>query len=110
MNWTDPNTKESTTGFRERGFLPEAFINMLAMLGWNDGTGQELFTLDQLIDKFSLERVHKGGAKFDYEKHKWFNHECIKTSPVRSYSNRALALFRAQGIPVSEADSTSPAT
>lgn len=80
MNWTDPRTMEFTEGFREKGFLPEAFINMLAMLGWNDGTEQELFTLKELVEKFSLERVHKAGAKFDYEKARWFNHEWIKTS------------------------------
>jgi glutamyl-tRNA synthetase len=78
MNWTDPRTNEFTEGFREKGFLPEAFINMLAMLGWNDGTDQEIFSLEELIQKFSIERVHKGGAKFDYEKAKWFNHEWIK--------------------------------
>ena len=68
MNWTDPRTNEFTEGFRERGFLPEAFINMLAMLGWNDGTEQEIFTLDELVKQFSIERVHKSGAKFDFEK------------------------------------------
>ena len=78
MNWTDPKTGELTHGFRERGFLPEAFINFLALLGWNDGTEQEIFSLDELIEKFSIERVHKAGAKFDYEKAKWFNHEWIK--------------------------------
>ena len=78
MNWTDPKTGELTNGFRERGFLPEAFINFLALLGWNDGTEQEVFTLDELIEKFTIERVHKAGAKFDYEKAKWFNHEWIK--------------------------------
>jgi len=77
MDWTDPNTGETTTGFKERGFLPEAFLNMLAMLGWNSGTEQELFSLEELVEKFSLERVHKGGAKFDYEKAKWFNHQYI---------------------------------
>lgn len=77
MNWTDPKSGETTEGFKERGFLPEAFINMLAMLGWNSGTEQELFTMDELIDKFSIERVHKGGAKFDYEKAKWFNQQHI---------------------------------
>jgi glutamyl-tRNA synthetase len=80
MNWTVPGTSELTKGFREMGFLPEAFINMLAMLGWNDGTDQELFTLDELVQKFSIDRVHKGGAKFDFEKAKWFNHEWIKRS------------------------------
>lgn len=81
MNWTDPKTGETTQGFRERGFLPEAFINMLAMLGWSSGTEQELFTLDELVAKFSIERVHKGGAKFDYEKAKWFNHQYIQKLP-----------------------------
>jgi glutamyl-tRNA synthetase len=77
MNWKDPKTGETTEGFREKGFLPEAFINMLALLGWNDGTEQELFSLDELVKKFSIERVHHGGAKFDYEKAKWYNHQYI---------------------------------
>lgn len=85
MNWTDPKTGELTHGFRERGFLPEAFINFLALLGWNDGTEQEVFSLSELIEKFSIERVHKAGAKFDFEKAKWFNHEWIKLLPVTSY-------------------------
>lgn len=78
MDWQDPKTNDKTIGFKERGFLPEAFINMLAMLGWNDGTEQEIFSIEELIEKFSLERVHKGGAKFDYEKAKHFNKEWIK--------------------------------
>lgn len=80
MDWTDPETGEVTKGFREIGFLPEAFINMLAMMGWNDGTEQELFSLPELIEKFSIERVNKSGAKFNFEKAKWFNHEWIKKS------------------------------
>lgn len=79
MNWADPKSGELTKGFRELGFLPEAFVNMLAVLGWNDGTEQELFSLDELIAKFSVDRISKSGAKFDYEKAKWFNHEWIKT-------------------------------
>ncbi len=78
MNWTDPKTGDLTKGFKEIGFLPEAFINMLALLGWNDGTDQELFTLDEMVERFSIDRVSKAGAKFDYEKAKWFNHEWIK--------------------------------
>ncbi len=77
MNWTDPKTNELTRGFREIGFLPEAFVNMLAMLGWNDGSGQEIFSIGELTERFSIERVHKGGAKFDYDKAKWFNHQYI---------------------------------
>lgn len=82
MNWLDPRSGEMTRGFREMGFMPEAFVNMLAMLGWNDGSGQELFSLEDLVERFQLERVHKGGAKFDFEKAKWFNHEHIKNSPA----------------------------
>ncbi|MBL1409699.1 glutamate--tRNA ligase [Sphingobacterium faecale] len=78
MNWADPKTGDLTKGFRELGFLPEAFVNMLAVLGWNDGTEQEIFTLSELISKFSVERINKSGAKFDFEKAKWFNHEWIK--------------------------------
>ncbi|MCW3123762.1 MAG: glutamate--tRNA ligase [Flavipsychrobacter sp.] len=78
MNWTDPKTNETTKGFREMGFIPQAFVNMLAMLGWNDGTGQEVFSLDELVQKFDIGRVHKGGAKFDFEKAKWFNHQYIQ--------------------------------
>ena len=81
MDWKDPATGEVTKGFREMGFLPEAFINMLAMLGWNDGTEKEIFTKEELISAFSMERVHKGGAKFNFEKAKWFNHEWIKRTP-----------------------------
>ena len=84
MNWTDPKTNELTEGFRERGFLPEAFVNLLAVLGWNDGTEQELYSMAELIDKFSMDRVHVAGARFDYEKAKWFNHEWIKKFEVGS--------------------------
>ncbi|HEY4108473.1 glutamate--tRNA ligase [Puia sp.] len=100
MNWTDPRTAEPATGFRETGFLPQAFVNLLAVLGWNDGTGQELFTLQELVEKFSMDRVHKGGAKFDFEKAKWFNHEWIKKLPAADYADRVASLFEAAGIPV----------
>jgi glutamyl-tRNA synthetase len=78
MTWNDPRTGETTTGFRELGFLPQAFVNMLAMLGWNDGTEQEIFPMDELVKRFSIDRVHKGGAKFDFEKAKWFNNQYIQ--------------------------------
>lgn len=89
MNWTDPKTGELTTGFRERGFLPEAFVNMLVMLGWNDGSGQEIFSMEELIARFSMDRVHKGGAKFDFDKAKWFNHEYI----IRTDNEKLAGLF-----------------
>ena len=77
MNWTDPKTGETATGFREMGFMPQAFVNMLAMLGWNSGIEQEIFSLEELVSMFSIERVHKAGAKFDFEKAKWFNNQYI---------------------------------
>jgi glutamyl-tRNA synthetase len=98
MNWTDPKTNELTEGFKEKGFLPEAFINLLALLGWNDGTEQEIFAKEELIEKFSIERVHSGGAKFDYEKAKWFNHEWIKKSSVDSLQSTVLGLLIEKGI------------
>jgi glutamyl-tRNA synthetase len=66
-----------SSGYREKGYFPEAVINFLALLGWNDGTEQELFSLSELVEKFDLNRVHKSGAKFDPEKNKWFNHQYL---------------------------------
>jgi glutamyl-tRNA synthetase len=98
MDWTDPISREITKGFKELGFLPEAFINLLAVLGWNDGTEQELFSLEELIEKFSIEKVHKGGAKFDYEKAKWFNQEWIKKLDIENYKERVKEIFLSKGI------------
>jgi glutamyl-tRNA synthetase len=102
MDWKDPKTNELTTGFKERGFLPEAFVNMLAVLGWNDGSEQELFTLDELTEKFSMDRVHKGGAKFNYEKAKWFNHEWIKRSAVDAYKPLVKEMFVEKNIDITD--------
>ncbi len=98
MNWLDPKNNELTEGFKEKGFLPEAFINLLAMLGWNAGTEQELFTKEELIENFSLERVHSAGAKFDYEKAKWFNAEWIKKLETKNYELGIKNDFAAKGI------------
>lgn len=73
--WTDPESGEVSKGYREDGYFPEAFVNMLAMLGWNPGTEQEIFSMDELADAFDLSRVGKSGSKFDPEKTKWFNHQ-----------------------------------
>ena len=102
MDWTDPKTNEKTTGFKEKGFLPEAFINMLALLGWNDGSEQEIFSMNELIEKFSMERVHKGGAKFNYEKAKWFNHEWIKKLTVDSLQFTVKGLLLKNDILISD--------
>jgi glutamyl-tRNA synthetase len=102
MNWFDAKTGELTPGFRELGFLPEAFVNLLAVLGWNDGTEQELFTIDELITKFSVERVSKAGAKFDFEKAKWFNAEWIKKLKAESLKPMVEAVLAEKGIIVND--------
>ncbi len=76
--WTDPKTNEVSRGYKEDGYFPEAMVNFLALLGWNPGTEQEIFNLDELINAFELERVHKAGARFDPEKIKWFNHQYMQ--------------------------------
>lgn len=81
LNWKDPKTGETSSGYREAGYFPEAVVNFLALLGWNPGTEQEIFSMQELIDLFSLDRVSKSGAKFDYEKGKWFNHQYLMMKP-----------------------------
>ena len=78
LQWTDPATGQVARGFREDGYLPEATINFLALLGWNPGTEQELFTMDELIASFDIAQVHKAGARFDIQKAQWFNHQYIR--------------------------------
>lgn len=75
LDWKDPATGDISKGYREAGYFPEAVINFLALLGWNPGTEQEMFTMDELIQAFNIQRCSKAGAKFDYEKGKWFNHQ-----------------------------------
>jgi len=75
LQWTDPFTGDISKGYREDGYFPDAFVNMLAFLGWNPGTEQEIFSMDELINAFDLEKVGKSGSKFDPEKTKWFNHQ-----------------------------------
>lgn len=77
LNWKNEDGTISS-GYRESGYFPEAVVNFLALLGWNDGTDQELFSLEELVEKFDLNRVHKAGAKFDPEKNKWFNHQYLQ--------------------------------
>ena len=78
LEWEDQKTGIISSGYREAGYFPEAVVNFLALLGWNPGTEQEIFTMQELIDQFSLDRVSKSGAKFDYEKGKWFNHKYLQ--------------------------------
>lgn len=82
LTWKDPETNEVSIGYRERGYFPEAFINMLALLGWNPGNNREIFSKEELIQIFSLERVNKAGAKFDPEKARWFNQQYLRMKPA----------------------------
>ncbi|WP_343522755.1 glutamate--tRNA ligase [Pedobacter sp.] len=104
MNWTDPKTGDVTKGFKEMGFLPEAFINMLALLGWNDGTDQELFPLKELEEKFTIERISKAGAKFDFEKAKWYNHEWIKSDSTGRIAPIVKAELEKAGVSINDDD------
>ena len=90
LQWEDPMTKEVSSGYREKGYYPEAFINMLAFLGWNPGTSKEMYSLQELIQDFSLERVGKSGAKFDPEKTKWFNQQHLR---IKSNSELAESIM-----------------
>jgi glutamyl-tRNA synthetase len=78
LQWTDPITGDISSGYRESGYLPNAVVNLLALLGWNPGTNQELFSLEELVESFSLDRVSKSGAKFDLNKAKWFNQQYVR--------------------------------
>ena len=87
-----------SSGYRENGFFPEAVVNFLALLGWNDGTEQELFSLEELVDKFDLNRVHKAGAKFDPEKNKWFNHQYLQKQSDQSLAESFKQILSKNGI------------
>lgn len=102
MDWVDPHNQTHTSGFKEIGFLPEAFINLLALLGWSHSDAKEIFSKQELIDNFSIERVHKGGAKFDFEKAKWVNHEWIKHSTSEMLLPAVKQLFAEQQIPATD--------
>lgn len=87
LNWKDRKGDDTFSGYREAGYFPDAVVNFLALLGWNPGTEQEIFSMQELIDAFSLERVSKSGAKFDYEKGKWFNHKYLQNKPLEELAD-----------------------
>ncbi len=98
LDWQDPGSGEMSSGYREAGYYPEAFLNILAFLGWNPGTNQEVFSMEELIDAFTLERVGKSGAKFDPDKAKWYNQQYLRAktgealaSEIRSEVDAAIA-------------------
>ena len=102
LDWTDPISGEKSSGYREKGFFPEAVINFLTLLGWNDGTDQELFSLSELVEKFDLNRVHKAGAKFDPEKNKWFNHHYLIQQNDSDLAKAFAGIVKEKGFSVSE--------
>ena len=101
LRWTDPKSGEISSGYRESGYLPEAFVNMLAFLGWNPGTEQELFSTEDLIEYFSIERVSKSGAKFDVEKAHWYNHQYLSKKTPAELATLLIPILEEKGIEVS---------
>ena len=98
LEWHDPKTGEVSSGYRESGYFPEAVLNFLALLGWNPGTEQELFTLDELVEAFDLSRCSKAGAKFDYQKGIWFNHEYMLKKSNEEISKLFAPIVAGNGI------------
>jgi glutamyl-tRNA synthetase len=93
IEWTNPDNGDVSIGYREEGYFKEAFTNMLAFLGWNPGTTQEIFSMEELIESFSLERVGKAGAKFDFDKTKWFNQQYLRAKDGKELSELVSPLF-----------------
>lgn len=98
LNWFDERTGESYVGYRESGFYPEAFINMLALLGWNPGDNREIMSKQEIIEAFSFERVNKSGAKFDPEKTKWFNQQYLRQRNDQELATELMPILEAKGI------------
>lgn len=98
LEWKDPSSGEVSSGYRERGYFPEAFVNMLALLGWNPGNNQELFSMEELIQAFSFERVSKSGAKFDPDKTKWFNQQYLRKKDNSELAQGFLPTLEQKGI------------
>ncbi len=98
LEWTNPDNGEKFMGFREQGYLPEAVINFLALLGWNPGTDQELFTLEALVESFSIDRINKSGARFDIDKAKWFNQQYLKKKDDHELAEGLLDVLEKEGI------------
>ncbi|MEM7297720.1 MAG: glutamate--tRNA ligase, partial [Bacteroidota bacterium] len=98
LNWLDPENSEVSEGFKEKGFLPEALLNFLAFLGWNPGTEQEIFSMEELINSFSMEKVNKAGTKFDYDKAKWFNEQYIKKTSSQEFATQLMTDLSKEGI------------
>ena len=101
MDWTDPNTGDKVIGFREAGYLPDAFLNFLAFLGWNPGDHREIFNLDELVQAFSIERIGKSGTKFDINKAKWYNEQYLRSKSDEELAAYLIADLEKEGLTVS---------
>ncbi|MEN2993419.1 MAG: glutamate--tRNA ligase [Bacteroidia bacterium] len=99
LRWEDPFTGEVANGYREAGFLPEGVVNYLALLGWHPPGEKEIFTLEELIEAFSLERVQKAGARFDYEKARWINQQHLRRLPVERLAQAVQPFWAQKGLP-----------
>lgn len=102
LEWKDPVTQEISSGYRESGYLPEAVINMLALLGWNPGNDQEVMSMEELIEQFSLDKVSKSGAKFDLDKARWFNHHYIQLCEEEQLASPLFLILKEKEIEASE--------
>ena len=98
LEWHDPQTGKVSAGYREQGYLPEAVINFLALLGWNPGDNREMMTLDELVEAFDLEKCSKSGARFDYQKGIWFNQQYLLKQDAIEWTPELDAILRANGI------------
>ena len=98
LEWHDPKSGDVSSGYREQGYLPEAVVNFLALLGWNPGDDSEVMSMDELISKFSFDHCSKSGAKFDYNKGKWFNHEYLMARPDSELAELFMPLLKEKGI------------
>ncbi len=103
LQWTDPETGNISSGYRESGYLPKAFINMLLLLGWAPSNNQEIFTLDEMVEAFTIERVGKSGSKFDPEKTKWFNQQYMRNTPRAELADMIMPAVIEKGYDVDKA-------
>jgi glutamyl-tRNA synthetase len=103
LQWTDPETGNISSGYRESGYLPKAFINMLLLLGWAPSNNQEIFTLDEMVEAFTIERVGKSGSKFDPEKTKWFNQQYMRNTPRAELADMIMPSVIEKGYDVDKA-------
>ena len=102
LNWIDPVIGSDSPGYKEQGYFPDAFINMLALMGWNPGDNREIFSLEELVDEFTLERVNKAGAKFDPDKTRWFQQQYLRSTTDEKLARLFIPILKEHGIECSD--------